>query len=151
MNTTVELRNITNDTGKSSKAQKNASMTKFNAYLQLDYSHLRLPADVNWSTLRIVELQHANTNFLSDIFGRFGHYLFEHANIKWKTADQYLSALKKHILTRMTSKSIDLQDIVINTLKEIGCKQNNKAPYFWSTYKMFESNKLFVHSDNYYN
>ena len=52
---------------------------------------------------------------------------------------------------RMTSKSIDLQDIVINTLKEIGCKQNNKAPYFWSTYKMFESNKLFVHSDNYYN
>ena len=52
---------------------------------------------------------------------------------------------------RITLKSIELQDIVINKLKEIGCKQNNKAPYFWSTYKTFEVNKLFVQSDNYFN
>ncbi len=246
MNTSVELRNITNDSGKSSTAQRSACMTKFNAYLRHDQVHLTLPSDINWSTLRIVDLQDANANFLPDVFGRFGHYLFEHGNIKWKSADQYLSALKKQILTsypttlpifvvfystlrlklkrlydqrvdedevdlihhhepltkkvlkrlntttkstliklrrlvnsihylakddahvlawcktiptqrspdwaaRITLKSIELQDIVINKLKEIGCKQNNKAPYFWSTYKTFEVNKLFVQSDNYFN
>ena len=43
---------------------------------------------------------------------------------------------------RITLKS------VINQLEGIGCKQNNKAPYFWSTYKTF---KFFVQSDNYFN
>ena len=99
MNTPVVLRNITNDTGKSSNAQRSACMTKFNAYLRHDQVHLTLPSDINWSTLRIVDLQDANANFLPDVFGRFGHYLFEHGNIKWKSADQYLSALKKKILT----------------------------------------------------
>ena len=76
-------------------------MTKFNAYLRHDQVRLTLPSDINWSKLRIVDLQdaNANANFLPDVIGRFGHYLFEHGNIKWKSADQYLSALKKQILT----------------------------------------------------
>ena len=53
MNTPVELRNITNDTGKSSTAQRSACMKKFNAYLRHDQVHLTLPSDINWSTLRI--------------------------------------------------------------------------------------------------
>jgi hypothetical protein len=61
MNTPVELRNITNDTGKS------PCMTKFNAYLRHDQVHLTLPSDINWSTVRIVELQDANANFLLSI------------------------------------------------------------------------------------
>jgi len=65
--------------------------------------YLRLPTDVDWSTLRIVDLQDANVSFLSDIFGRLGDYLFEHGHIRWKIADQYFSALKKQILTSVST------------------------------------------------
>jgi hypothetical protein len=69
----------------------------YDAYLVHDQVQLtlRIPSDINWSTLRMVDLQDANANFLPDVF--------EHGNIKWKSADQYLSALKKQILNSKKS------------------------------------------------
>jgi len=54
----------------------------YDAYLVHDQVHLtlRIPSEINWSTLRIVDLQDANANFLPDVFGRFGDYLFEQIN-----------------------------------------------------------------------
>jgi hypothetical protein len=73
--------------------------------------------------------------------------------------DEHVLAWCKTIPTQQSSdwaamitlKSIELHGIVINKLKEIGCKQNNKAPYFCRTYETFEVNTLFMQSDNYFN
>ncbi len=82
MSTPVELRNITNDTGKSSNAQRSACITKF-------------CISSAWSSPLDATFGHQLVNTEDSPFGL---YLFEHGNIKWKSADQYLSALKKQIL-----------------------------------------------------
>lgn len=96
------LRNIAADRSKSGHKQGSAALSKFNEYLSTDYEHLESPDVINYETLRITDFSSIDDccSRLEDMLGRFGHFLFSYCKLCWKTSDQYLSAMKKLIITR---------------------------------------------------
>jgi len=98
------LRNIAADRSKSSQRQCSAALSKLNEYLIADHEHLRLPDNINFETLRLTDFGATDdATYLEDMFGRFGHFLFSHCKLCWKTSDQYLSAMKQQIIVRFPS------------------------------------------------
>jgi len=52
--------------------------------------------------------------------------------------------------SRMLAKSLSLQDLVMQKLREYGIKVHNKGPVFWSTVKTFQENGLLELASNHY-
>ena len=52
--------------------------------------------------------------------------------------------------TKMVAKSLLLQDLAIQKLREYGVKCHNKDPVFWSTVKIFQQKGLLDHAINHY-
>ena len=52
--------------------------------------------------------------------------------------------------SRMLAKSLSLQDLVMQKLREYGIKVHNKGPVFWSTVKTFQEKGLLELTSNHY-
>jgi hypothetical protein len=52
--------------------------------------------------------------------------------------------------SRMLAKSLSLQDLVMQKLREYGIKVHNKGPVFWSTVKTFQEKGLIELASNHY-
>jgi len=52
--------------------------------------------------------------------------------------------------SRMLTKSLSLQDLAMQKLREYGIKVHNKGPVFWSTVKTFQEKGLLDEASNYY-
>jgi len=101
------LRNIAADQSKSGQRQGSSALSKFNEFLSADYDHFNLPEDITFGTLRLRDFDTADSGSnLEDMFGRFGHYLFSNCKLSWKTSDQYISAMKKQVITRFPTLSL---------------------------------------------
>jgi hypothetical protein len=50
----------------------------------------------------------------------------------------------------MLTKSLSLQDLAMQKLREYGIKVHNKGPVFWSTVKTFQEKGLTDEAINYY-
>ena len=101
------LRNIAADQSKSGPRQGNSALSKFNEFLSTDYEHFNLPEDITYGTLRLTDFNTVDDGSnLEEMFGRFGHYLFSHCKLSWKTSDQYISAMKKQVIARFPTLSL---------------------------------------------
>jgi hypothetical protein len=93
-------RYILADKSKSGRKQGSAALRKFNEYIIADHEHLHLPDNINFETLRLTDFRSGDDDGarLGDILGRYGHFLFSHCKLSWKTSDQYVSAMKRLII-----------------------------------------------------
>jgi len=88
-----DLEDIGDNIRPSSSKQLKASTKKFNEFLQKDYRNHGLPNE-NITLADLIEEMFSDVNFVKKLLGRYGSYLFKHGKISFKTADQYLSAIK---------------------------------------------------------
>jgi len=104
----LQLRNLAADKSKSGRKQGSAALRKFNEYLSIDHEHLHLPDNINFEALRLTDFRSGgdDSTHLEDMLGRYGHFLFSHCKLSWKTADQYLSALKGLIIGRFSTLTL---------------------------------------------
>ena len=104
----LQLRNLAADKSKSGRKQGSAALRKFNEYLSIDHEHLHLPDNINFEALRLTDFRSGgdDSTHLEDMLGRYGHFLFSHCKLSWKTADQYLSALKGLIIGRFPTLTL---------------------------------------------
>ena len=107
-NNAPQLRNIAADKSKSGRKQGSASLRKFNEYLSTDHEHLHLPDNINFETLRLTDFRSDDDDStrLADMLGRYGHFLFSHCKLSWKTSDQYVSAMKGLIIGRFPTLTL---------------------------------------------